>query len=72
MLLEPFDGAKLSKPVLPFSLSVSDLSLSVSDSQSRQWTCTFGSTAEAARMACCIGVAAMVAKAAAVTQSNQM
>jgi hypothetical protein len=78
MLLEAFDGTKLLKPSLPFSLTLGDgdnnmmHQSQVVDSQARKWSVTFGTPHEAARMACNIAVATLVAKAAANAHIQQM
>ena len=77
-MVEPFDGSKLPKPVLPFSLLLGDgegdrlHQLQVTDHQARKWTAAFAAPQEAMRMMCNIAVATIVAKAAANTPMEQM
>ena len=78
MIVEAFDGAKLTKPTLPFLLTLGDgegnamQTSTLVDAQQRKWTATFGAPHEAGRMACNIAVASLIARAASNHAVNQI
>jgi len=83
VLVEPLDGAKFPKSTLPFNFALGDGdtgggsggargSGTLADSQGRKWVCTFASQNDAGRFAAALGVATVVAKAAANTPLANM